>query len=37
MRLPETKKEKMWKKSLIRRAERSNPLYDELRDIETIR
>jgi hypothetical protein len=37
MRFPETKKEKIWKKSMIRRNERSNPLYDDLKDLQVIR
>ena len=27
----------MWKKSMIRRNERSNPLYDDLKDLQVIR
>lgn len=37
MRLPETKKERFWKKSMIRQSERNNPLLDELKDIEKIK
>ena len=37
MRLPETKKERMWKKSLIKKSQRNNPIYDEVKDLETIR
>ena len=37
VRFPESKKDKMWQKSLIRRHERSNPLFDELKDIEAIK
>lgn len=37
VRFPDSKKDKMWQKSLIRRHERSNPLFDELKDVEAIK
>ena len=36
MRLPESKKEKFWKKQLIQRHARSDPLKETLKEVETI-
>lgn len=37
MRFPETKKDKFWKKNLIKQKERSNPLLDQLKDLQMIK